>query len=249
MKKVMSGRLQIFLLLICIAFLVDAGEQVHWDYSGENGPNHWAELNPAFKLCRSGKNQSPINLTAFVDADLKALQMHYASKPKEIMNNGHTVQVNYYPGSVLHTDGIEFKLLQFHFHSPSENHLNNRSFPAEIHYVHADKDGNLAVIGVFIEMGDANPALESLWHRMPENPGDTHELAKELSIDKLMPANKEYYRFTGSLTTPPCTEGVRWFMLKYPVSASNLQIERIVHTLHEPNNRPIQPINARLVVE
>ena len=225
-----------------------AAETVHWGYAGEEGPENWAKLSPEFAAC-AGKNQAPIDLTRFVKANLKPLKISYRAGGQEIVNNGHTVQVNYGPGSSISIDGIQFTLTQFHFHAPSENHINGKSYPMEGHFVHADKDGNLAVVALMFNDGTENKALKSLWSLMPETAGDKAQLPSSFDAASLLPPSYAYYRFNGSLTTPPCTEGVRWLVLKTPVSVSREQLTAFVHVMHHPNNRPLQPLNARTVLE
>ena len=226
-----------------------ASAAVHWGYSGENGPEHWGELADEFIMCAQGKNQSPINLTNFVEADLAPLEFAYKTVVTEILNNGHTVQVNYAPGGMMMIDGMTFELKQFHFHAPSENHIKGQSFPMEAHFVHADKEGNLAVIALMFEEGESHPVIEALWKQLPVHEGDTHTLEIEVDPLKLLPQDTDYYRFNGSLTTPPCSEGVRWFVMKQAVSVSPEQVEAFSHALHEPNNRPVLPVNARSVLQ
>ena len=223
--------------------------KVHWGYSGKTGPSHWGELDKSFAMCSMGKNQSPINLKNFVDVDLKPIKFNYSSTAKDIVNNGHTIQVDFNKGSKIKIDNIDFQLIQFHFHTPSENHIKDKEFPMEAHLVHVDKKGNIAVIAVMFEVGKANPLLTALWKEMPEKGGSVHYLSKAGKADGLLPKNKDYYRFNGSLTTPPGTEGVRWFVMKKAMSASKEQIEKFAHVMHHPNNRPIQPTNARIILE
>jgi len=225
-----------------------AAGTTHWTYSGEGGPENWAKLTPEFGTC-AGKNQSPINLTGFIEADLKPIKISYQAGGKEILNNGHTAQVNYAAGSSISVDGIQFDLKQFHFHAPSENHINGKSYPMEAHLVHADKDGNLAVVALMFNEGAENKELEKIWALIPKNAGEKNALPSPYAVAQLLPSNKDYYRFNGSLTTPPCTEGVRWLVMKTPVSASKEQLEVFSHVMHHPNNRPVQPVNARPVLQ
>jgi carbonic anhydrase len=225
-----------------------ADHPIHWTYSGEEGPDNWAKLAPEFSAC-SGKNQSPINLMGFIEADLKPIVFAYQAGGKEILNNGHTVQVNYAEGSSITVDGIQFGLKQFHFHAPSENEINGKLYPMEAHLVHGDKDGNLAVIAVMFVEGDENKTLVAAWSQIPEHPGDKQALSSPVVAEGLLPANRDYYRFNGSLTTPPCTEGVRWLVMKELVPLSKQQIETFAHVMHHPNNRPVQPVNARPVLQ
>ena len=236
---------------LCLWASVQAGENhhaAHWGYEGDAGPSHWASLNEDYALCGLGQNQSPVNLTGFVEADLPALDLRYDAPGQEVVNNGHTVQVNTAAGGVLRVDGQEFALKQFHFHAPSENRLNGQSFPMEAHLVHVSEDGHLAVVAVFFNEGQANPALDKVWPAMPEKTGK-QPLAKGVDVNTLLPVSRDYYRFNGSLTTPPCSEGVRWFVLKQPVEASPAQIEQFRKVMHHDNNRPVQPLNARLILQ
>lgn len=220
----------------------------HWGYSGEQGPNNWASLTGDNFAC-TGKNQSPINLTGFIESELKPLEFYYQTGGKEIINNGHTVQVNYQEGSYVKVDGVKFNLLQFHFHAPSENNIEGESYPLEAHFVHADKNGHLAVIAVMFKEGGENKELAAAWKKIPMHEGDKNTFVNNIAANNLLPANKDYYRFNGSLTTPPCSEGVRWFVMKEVVEASKAQIEAFKATMHGANNRPLQAINARIILQ
>jgi carbonic anhydrase len=222
----------------------------HWGYEGEAGPQNWGKLDAKFALCASGKNQSPVDLKGFIEADLKPLKLDYKAGIADILNNGHTVQINYAPGSSLAVDGRAFELKQFHFHSPSENKVNGKQFPLEGHLVHADKDGNLAVVAVMFQEGARNALLTRLWEKMPNRAGEKSALPTgRLSAAQLLPKERDYYRFDGSLTTPPCSEGVRWFVVKKPATASKAQIEQFSKAVGTANNRPIQATNARTVLQ
>ena len=222
--------------------------QAHWSYEGEAGPANWGKLDPSYVMCGIGRNQSPVDLSRFTEAELAPLKMHYKTAANEIVNNGHTLQVNYTPGSTLVVDGREFELKQFHFHSPSENTLNGKHFPLEGHLVHADKDGNLAVLAVMFAEGAENPLLGRLWQHVPPNKGDKSALPAGMNVQSLLPTLHSHCAFNGSLTTPPCTEGVRWLVIKQPATASKEQVERFSGTIGEDNNRPVQPLNARAVL-
>lgn len=218
-----------------------------WEYTGDNGPDNWAELSPEYGAC-AGSNQSPINLTGFIDAKLKPVVFNYEAGSAEILNNGHTVQINTLPGSTITVDDIEFELKQFHFHVPSENQIHGKSFPMEGHLVHADKHGNLTVVAVMVTEGKVNNALAKAWAQMPKK-GEKLALSSDISPLEILPSKRDYYRFNGSLTTPPCSEGVRWLVMKHPISASKEQIDQFLHMIHHHNNRPVQPVNARPVLE
>ncbi|MCF7972840.1 MAG: carbonic anhydrase family protein [Phycisphaerae bacterium] len=225
------------------------GGDVHWEYSGDKGPEHWGTLDKSFEMCSKGKNQSPINLTDFIEADLKPLKFNTAAFAREILNNGHTVQVNFEKGSKLTVDTIDFTLLQCHFHAPSEHHMNGKSYAMEAHLVHADDMGNLAVVAVMFEPGSVNPWLETLWKQMPKEQGERHSLSEGSTVRGILPNDRDYYRYNGSLTTPPGTEGVRWLVMKTTMTASEEQIKMFEQVMHHPNNRPIQPTNARMVLK
>ncbi|MCP5420743.1 MAG: carbonic anhydrase [Gammaproteobacteria bacterium] len=244
MKKplVMAGAL-------LMSATVYANDEIHWGYSGPEGPEHWGELSPRFAACALGRNQSPVDLNDFIESDLKPIEVHYQAGGNEVINNGHTIQVNYAPGSKISIAGHEFTLKQYHFHVPSENHINGKSFPMEAHLVHADEDGNLAVVAVMFMEGDENPSLTEAWMHMPEKAGDKQALSPGTSADAMLPTQRNFYQYNGSLTTPPCSEGVRWIVMKEPVSASKEQIEKFSHVMHHPNNRPIQAVNARPILE
>ena len=219
----------------------------HWDYSGEAGPESWAKLTPEFSAC-AGKNQSPVNLDGFIEAELKPLSLDYAAGAGEITNNGHTVQVAYEPGSKLTLDGKSFQLIQLHFHMPSENQIKGQSYPLEGHLVHSDDKGNLVVVAVMFKEGKQNDVLASLWNSPPSE-GTKQPVAQQVNIRDMLPTDLGYYRFNGSLTTPPCSEGVRWVVLKQPVVASRAQIEALTKAVGHANNRPLQPVNARVILQ
>lgn len=234
---------------LLVSTSVFAAGDSHWTYSGSEGPEYWGELSPAFRACGDGRNQSPVNLTGFVEADLSPIVFNYEEGVSGIVNNGHTLKLDYKAGSSISVDGHRFELKQFHFHSPSENRINGKTFPLEAHLVHADKDGNLAVVAVMFEEGKANAALAKAWAHMPEKAGSPMNLPMHISAESLLPVSRDYYRFNGSLTTPPCSEGVLWLVMKDPVTASSEQIEKFRHAMHHDNNRPVQALNARVVLQ
>lgn len=220
-----------------------------WGYSGDHGPDSWADLDDDYEMCALGHNQSPIDLDGFIEADLPALKMDYQAGAADILWNRHTVQVDYAPGSTLTVDGRTFELKQFHFHAPSENHVKGRSFPMEAHLVHSDAKGALAVVSVMFTEGAANGLLAQLWPKMPPDADQKVPLPGGDSVVGLLPENRDYYRFNGSLTTPPCSEGVWWFVMKNPVTASAEQVAALRKEIGFDNNRPIQPANARPVLQ
>jgi carbonic anhydrase len=244
----MRARLAFLCLLAAASASSAIAQHHHWSYGGEGAPQNWGKLDKEFATCASGRNQSPIDLAKFTHGDLKPLGLDYRAGTAEILNNGHTVQVNYRPGSFLTAGGRRFELKQFHFHAPSENTFAGRHFPLEGHLVHADKDGKLAVVAVMFSEGAANPLLAALWKTMPASEGDKKALAESGNALQLLPAERDYLQFTGSLTTPPCSEGVLWLVIQKPATASKAQLEAFSKTMGFANNRPVQPLNARQVL-
>ncbi len=224
----------------------------HWTYTGNEGPEYWGDLSPEFSTCKTGMNQSPIDIdTTIFDADLPPISFDYNMlTPSNITNNGHTVQVNIWSGGTVSIDGIDFKLKQFHFHTPSENTINGQSFPLEAHFVHLSDKNEIAVVATLFKPGKDDPTLTNLWKKMPMNAGDSVKLdsnaIRPLEFTKKL---TNYYRYNGSLTTPPCSEGVRWIVMKQALSVSKQQVEKLQQALKQANNRPEQPINARAIVE
>jgi len=235
------------------AFVLVAGSSlaadVHWSYTGEGAPDHWGGLDPAYEMCARGVNQSPIDLTGLIEAELDPITFHYTGLATEVVNNGHTIQANYTSGSTIEVAGRIFELKQFNFHVPSENTINGESFPLEAHFVHVAEDGSLAVIAVMYQIGEENETLARLWKQMPAEVGKQTAMASQVRAEDLMPENRDYYRFNGSLTTPPCTEGVLWLVMKEPVTISQAQVDEFSHVMHHPNNRPVQPVHARPVLQ
>ncbi len=221
------------------------GKQGHWSYEGETGPAHWFELDPAFTACAQGKYESPIDIDAAGASDLPPLRFGYAASPLTIVDNGHTIMATCAPGSTLTVGDARYELQQFHFHRPSEELVHGKASAMEVHLVHKDAGGHLAVVAVFLDSGKANPLIEKLWANLPAEKGKPATLAS-VSIDAnaLLPATHGYYTFPGSLTTPPCTEGVTWYVLKTSVELSPEQLERFTK-LYPMNARPVQPLNGR----
>lgn len=229
----------------------ESGGAVHWSYAGEQGPEHWGDLSPSFEACKSGRMQSPIDITAEATGLALGMSSHdyaYRETPLRILHNGHTVQLNYAPGSIMTIQGKAYELLQFHFHAPSEHTVEGRAYPMEAHFVHQDSHGGLAVVSVLIEEGAANAALAEAWAHLPAGESAEKEVA-EVSVDAgaILPPGGRYHHYKGSLTTPPCSEGVRWFVLSEPISMSAAQIQRFEEAVGA-NARPVQPLNARLLI-
>jgi carbonic anhydrase len=225
---------------------------IHWGYTGPGGPNHWGELAPENISCKIGKNQSPIDLrdkAAVGTTGLPQLDVVYQDVPLKVLNNGHTVQVNYPLGSYIKVGGHRYELLQFHFHTPSEHKKEGFNYPMEMHLVHKDGDGHLAVMAILFQEGEENETLDTLLSHLPRDVGKQH-VYKNASLNpaSFIPGNTDFYKYSGSLTTPPCSEGVYWMVFKTPIQASAGQIQQM-NDLMGDNSRPFQEMNARAVLK
>jgi carbonic anhydrase len=216
-----------------------------WGYTGDTKPENWSKLSPDFQTCKNGNAQSPVDLPDAVDLGSKDLAIDYKDSPLVLVNNGLTLRADYAPGSTITLDGQPYDLLQFHFHTPSEHLIAEKPYAMELHLVHRNPAGVLAVIGVFIEQGQQNPIVQKIWDVMPDQP-DTEKAVRELTVnaDRLLPKHRTFYRYQGSLTTPPCSEGVEWIVMREPIALSVAQIDRF-QQLFDPNARPVQPMNQR----
>lgn len=221
----------------------------HWGYEGEDKPENWGKLSPEFSTCENGKNQSPINIEHVFKTHHDKLKLVFKPGKQEIINNGHTIQVNVGEGNTLQIDNEVFTLQQFHFHAPSENEIKGKQFPMEAHFVYKNKNGELAVVALMFNKGKTNPELAKAWQQIPTEVEAMATLTQPVDIKALLPNRLDFYRFSGSLTTPPCTEGVRWIVLEQESSASAEQIEKFHSIMHHDNNRPIQPLNGRIIVD
>ena len=216
---------------------------VYWGYEGDIGPRFWGRLSPG---C-SGRSQSPIDIRKTDTTDLPSINFNYHPTPVVMINNGHSVQLNYADGSSIEVDGQRFALEEFHFHSPSEHTVQGRRFPLEMHLVHHASGGATAVVGVLIDTGRHNRALDSMWQKLPAVACLVRSLKdRTINAGDLLPASRSYYRYDGSLTTPPCKEGVSWFVLKNTIRISPQQLNAF-RQLYSNNNRPVQPLNGREV--
>jgi carbonic anhydrase len=221
----------------------------HWSYEGEEGPAHWGKLDHAYAACAAGRAQSPIDIAGAKPADLPALTVAYQTVPLNILDNGHTIQVNYAPGSTLTVGDKTYTLKQFHFHHPSEEAINGQRADMVAHLVHADPSGKLAVIAILFKTGPASPLLDAVWKSIPAQKGTaTNVLGVSLNVKDLLPADLGYYTFGGSLTTPPCSEGVTWFVLKTQATLSAEQLAAFTKR-YAMNARPLQPANGRELLE
>ncbi len=224
--------------------------EVHeWDYGKERGPQRWGDLKPEFAPCKAGHRQAPIDIRKTEKADLPAIQFDYKPSPLRIVDNGHTIMVTYAAGSSIRVGDAQYQLKQFHFHRPSEARIHGQTYDMELHLVHADQEGHLAVVAVLLEHGKENPLVRELWKDIPKE--KEHEAvleAGQVNVSDLLPADRGYYTFEGSLTTPPCSENVTWFVLKQSVPISAEEVARFSE-LYRHDARPTQPLYDRVVRE
>ncbi len=219
---------------------------VHWTYEGEEGPAHWGDLAPAFALCKTGQQQTPIDVPATARAQpAGGLTLAYQPSAINLVNNGHTIQVDYDAGSTLAVAGSTYDLAQFHFHAPSEHKLNGKVYAMEAHFVHKAADGKLAVLGVLMAEGDENTFLAPWWGGIPAEKGSATGTGT-VNASTALPADRTYVTYPGSLTTPPCSEGITWVLLTTPASVSRAQVETFKHIVGEVTARPVQPVNGRI---
>lgn len=217
-----------------------------WSYSGPTGPQAWAQLSPLYSLCERGRRQSPIDIRDGLKVDLEPVQFDYKPGFFSIIDNGHTVDVQLASGSAIELGGRRYELAGFHFHLPSEERVEGRGFEMSIHLVHRDVKGRLAVVALLAEEGEEHPAVQQVWNHLPL---EKHELVAapvEFDPAALLPADRRYYTYMGSLTTPPCTEGVLWIVLQQPIRISPEQ-RAIFVRLYPMNARPVQPTSDRLI--
>jgi carbonic anhydrase len=229
------------------------GAAPHWAYAGEGGPPAWGQLAPGFAACKTGQAQTPIDLHASAPkGKLSPIAFDYKPAPLLVRNNGHTIQVdNTAPSSIVvgPAPDDKYDLAQFHFHTPSEHSVDGKLYDGELHFVHKNAAGKLAVVGVLLKKGAENPILAPIWKAAPAEltPDAVPVAGVTIDIAKLLPAQRGYFTYSGSLTTPPCTEGVRWFVLAQPQEISEAQLTRFRELTHGPTNRPVQPDNGRQV--
>lgn len=242
----MAARVTLAPFIVAVLGLATAASEPghHWSYTGKEGPGHWGGT------CKTGKAQSPIDIrTADAKAEpLPALRFDYRPGPLRIVDNGHTVQVSVDHGSSLTVGNDHYQLVQFHFHKPSEEAIEGRHYAMVAHLVHRDTKGSLAVVAVLLKAGPDNPLIEKLWNNVPREKGHEETLhTVTVSPGQLLPVNRAYFTFTGSLTTPPCSEGVRWFVLETPTTIGINQVIRF-GKFYRANARPVQPTNGRRVL-
>ncbi len=217
----------------------------HWTYGGKDGPEHWGNLDEKFSTCLKGHSQSPIDIKSVSHSEsMHPIEFNYQPQEVALFNNGHTIQGNYPEGSFITLDGHQYHLKQFHAHSPSEHTINGVAYDLEMHFVHADENGNLAVVGVLAEEGGGNKALKDIWTHLPRT-ADEKNPGKEFNPNSFLPNKKVYVTYSGSLTTPPCSEGVKWLVMQDSIQMSQKQIEEFASIFHN-NARPVQTLHSRI---
>jgi carbonic anhydrase len=222
-----------------------------WGYAGDIGPERWAELAPENRLCGIGTRQSPIDIRDGIAVDLEKIAFDYRPSSFSVLDNGHTIQVNVAAGNGLTVMGRRYELVQFHFHRPSEERVNGKQFDMDAHLVHRDAKGRVAIVAVLLERGPDNkpqPLLQAVWANLPLEKGEALAAQGQIDLNQLLPADRGYYTYMGSLTTPPCSEGVLWMVMRQPVAATAQQIG-IFGKLYPMNARPLQAGSGRLINE
>lgn len=219
-----------------------------WQYEGDQGPSHWGTLAPTTAFCEKGARQSPINILTTPHTSLhEEMLIHYKSSSAQVVAAHHTIEVDFQSGGAIEVSGRSYALKEFHFHEPSEHQLNGRSYPMEAHLVHRDESGHLVVVAILMDLGVETAPLGAIWERIPS---EKHEEVRDLLLNPqdLLPKDLHHYAYDGSLTTPPCTEGVHWIVLKEPISVTAGHLERFVSLIGH-NARPVQPLNEREIDE
>lgn len=224
-------------------------QSIPWSYQGANGPEHWGDIESGYATCKTGTHQSPIDIKNAQKAELAPIHFDYKLSPLKIVNNGYTVQINYESGSSITVNGAVYELVQFHFHHPSETEIDGQRFDLELHLVHKSAEGRLAVVSVLMKSGSENAALRDLWTYLPREIGKETEKKKvQINAEDFLPSNRNYDKFSGSITIPPCTENADWYVMKTPVDISPLEINAF-RKLYPNNARPVQSANGRTIEE
>jgi len=234
-------------LTLCAVTL--SAQSPNWTYEGKTGPIVWGKLDPSYQACGKGHEQSPIDIKgAHLDKSLQPIEFHYMAASVELENTGNTVRVNVKPGSYIIANGVRYDLQQFHFHHPAEEAVNGKLTDMDVHLVHKSADGKLAVVAVRLseERGDPNATLATLWQHLPAEAGKTDKVTDMINPGGLLPGDRGFWTYMGSLTAPPCTEGVRWFIFEQPVNISRAQLQAFGR-LYKINSRPLQDRNGRKI--
>jgi len=236
-------------LLIGMAAMATAQTATPWDYLGKYGPQAWGKLDPAYKACSEGREQSPVDIRgARLNKALQPIEFHYIAGPVTLENNGHTIVVHVDPGSYILAGGVRYNLVEFDFHHPSEEAVKGKLTDMDVQLLHKSADGKLAIVAVRLsEARDfPNAVLATLWQKLPATAGATEKIVSMVNAGGLLPADPGYWTYMGSLSTPPCTEGVRWFVFEQPLSISRSQLEAFA-AMFKVNSRPLQDPHGRRI--
>ncbi|MBL8324206.1 MAG: carbonic anhydrase family protein [Rubrivivax sp.] len=226
----------------------EAAHGAHWGYEGAAGPAAWGAMRPEFSLCGNGQRQSPIDIRGGLSVDLEPVRFDYKPTPFGVIDNGHTVQVNLPPGNAIEVGTRRYELVQFHFHRPSEERIDGRQFEMSLHLVHRDAAGKLAVVAVLLGKGPAHPAVQMVWNNLPLEKHEEASARSTIDPGHLLPADPRYFTYMGSLTTPPCSEGVLWVVMRTPVTLAEEQLE-LFSRIYPMNARPLQPVAGRRIMQ
>ena len=240
-----------FVLFFCVTFIAAAQSAgtAQWDYIGKGGPLRWGKLDPAYKACSDGREQSPVDIRgAHLNKALQPIEFHYITGTVTEENTGHTVVIHVNPGSYIVADGVRYDLVQFHFHHPAEHTVKGKYSDVEVHLLHKSADGKVAVVAVRMgeDMAKPNAVLAALWEHLPMTTGTTEKVTEMVNPGGLLPADRGYWTYTGSLTAPPCTEGVRWFVFEEELSLSRAQL-RTFAALYKMNARSVEDLHGRRI--
>jgi len=225
-----------------------SGGHAQWSYNGPAGPQTWGGLKPEFSLCGNGQRQSPIDIRGGLQVDLEPVRFAYQATGFAVIDNGHTVQANLAPGNSIEVGDKRFELLQFHFHRPSEERIDGRQFEMSLHLLHKDEQGRLAVVALLLDKGQPQPAVQKVWNNLPLEKLEEVPARIPLDLNELLPADRRYFTYMGSLTTPPCSEGVQWIVMRQPVTVSAEQIELFAR-MYPMNSRPVQQAGGRRILQ
>ncbi len=236
-------------IALCVASVASAQTAAPWSYRGDDGPLRWGKLDPAYRTCKAGQEQSPVDIRrATLNVSLKPIEFHYLAGPVTMENDGHTVVVQVNPGSYIVAGGVRYDLIQFHFHHPSEESVRGKLSDMDIQLVHRSADGKLAVLAVRLseDRGYPNATLATLWAHLPTKPGQTEKITDMVNPGGLLPDDRSYWTYMGSLTAPPCTEGVRWYVFEQELSISRDQLQTF-GAIYPMNTRPLQDLHKRKI--
>lgn len=240
-------RKKLLVVALSVVAAINAGAQsAQWGYEGKIGPERWAKLDGAYLTCTNGHQQSPLDIRGAKPTNLPPLEFHYLAGPVTLINDGHTITGKVAPGSYLLVGGQRYNLVQFQFHHPSEEAVKGQLSDMEVQLLHKGSDGKMAMVSIRMKEGNPNVVLAALWPELPKKPGTSTTTADLISLGGLFPPDRGYWAYDGSLTTPPCTEGVRWFVFKQEEEVSRDQLQALA-ALYPRNSRPLQPPHDRKI--